>query len=125
MIQPFPAEQRYPGDLYLLIGPDTFSSGIVFATILQDYDLALLIGEPTSDTASFCADVASEMTPLPRTGLLLQISRTCQVRPSGELDANGVQPDVEIKTTLAQRLAGEDPVLDYTLDLIRSLTPTP
>lgn len=118
--EPFDVSQRYTGKLYLLIGPDTFSAAMMFAMILQDYDLALLIGEETRDSASFCANVTSEMLPLPRTGLLYLCSRECFVRPSGVVDDRGVVPDILVETTIEDQIAGIDPVLNYTLELIRS-----
>ena len=60
VIQPFNAKERFQGKLYVLIGPDTFSAAITFATILQDYGLATLIGEETTDTASYCANIVLE-----------------------------------------------------------------
>ncbi|MEZ4641791.1 MAG: S41 family peptidase [Chloroflexota bacterium] len=123
VIQPFATNERYEGKLYLLLGPDTFSAAIILATILQDYDLALLIGEETGDSASFCAQIPSEMLALPRTGLLYNCSRSCQVRPSGVRDDQPVVPDIIVKTTIADEIANYDPVMAYTLEMIRSETP--
>lgn len=120
VIQPFNAAQRFQGKLYVLIGPQTFSAAITFSTILQDYGLATLIGEATSDVASYCANIVLEGTPLPRTGLIYTVSRTCYVRPSGVLDNNPVIPDIVVKTTIEDQIAGRDPVLDYTLEMIRA-----
>jgi len=122
VIQPFNAAERFQGNLYVLIGPDTFSAAITFSTILQDYELATLIGEETNDTASYCANIVLGGTPLPRTGLRYTLSKTCYVRPSGVLDDNPVIPDIVVETTLE---AGRDPVLEYTLDMIRSNMQTP
>jgi hypothetical protein len=120
LIQPFNAAERFQGKLYLLIGPQTNSAAITFATILQDYDLATLIGEETYDVASYCANIVLEGTPLPRTGLMYTLSKTCYVRPSGVLDDLPVIPDIVVKTTIEDQIAGRDPVLEYTLELIRS-----
>ena len=119
VIQPFNAAQRFQGKLYLLIGPQTFSAAITFSTILQDYGLATLIGEETNDVASYCANITLGGTPLPRTGLFYTVSKTCFVRPSGVLDDNPVIPDIVVKTTIEDQIKGRDPVLEYTLNLIR------
>jgi hypothetical protein len=121
-LRPFDVAERYQGQLYVLIGPDTFSGAITLATALQDSGRAQLIGEETLDTASYCANVPTEMLPLPRTGLLYQSSQTCLVRPSGRLNDEGVMPDIIVPTTLADQVAGRDPVLAHTLDMIRRLT---
>ena len=118
-LRPFAVAERYQGQLYVLIGPDTFSGAITLATVLQDTGRAQLIGETTLDSASYCADIASEMLPLPRTGLLYQPSRTCFVRPNGRLNDEGVVPDIVVPSTLADQVAGRDPVLAQTLDMIR------
>ncbi len=119
-IQPFDIPERYKGNLYLLIGPETFSAAITFATMLQDAGLATLIGEKTTDTASYCAKVPKELTPLPRTKLLYRVAKTCYVRPSGVLDDQPVIPDILVETTLQDQIAGKDPVLDYTVKMIRN-----
>jgi hypothetical protein len=117
--KPFNTSLRFKGKIYLLVGSDTFSAAITFATILQDYGLATLIGEETSDTASYCAFISAPF-PLPRTGLNFILSTRCSVRPSGVLDDLPVIPDIVVKTTIEDQIAGRDPVLEYTLNLIRS-----
>jgi C-terminal processing protease CtpA/Prc len=124
LIQPLDIPLRFQGKLYLLIGPDTYSAAITFATILQDYDLAILIGEETITPASYCGYV-SDPVALPRTHLLYQCPASCYIRPNGLYDDRGVIPDVVIETTFQDRIDGRDPVLAYTLDMIRSSPPTP
>jgi C-terminal processing protease CtpA/Prc len=123
VIEPFDTEERFQGRIYLLIGPYSFSAAIIFGNILQDYRLATLIGEETRDTASFCA--MPSQSELPRTKLVYEISTECFVRPSGVLDEKPLVPDISIETTLQDRLNGKDPVLDYTLEIIRNGGPTP
>jgi hypothetical protein len=120
--QPIEQPGRYQGKRYLLVGPKTFSAGITFSTILQGYDLAVLVGEETLSPASFCADARRFEPPtLPRTGLEYQNSHTCFVRPSGEADwQRGVVPDFIVETSIEDMLSGHDPVLEYTLELIHS-----
>ena len=110
--------ERFKGDIYLLIGPKSISAPIILGGILQDYDLAILVGEQTSDTASFCASAVRSV--LPRTKLEYSISTECYVRPNGILDDQPLIPDIPVETTLQDQLAGKDPVLDYTLEMIRS-----
>jgi hypothetical protein len=110
---------RYHGKTYLLIGPDTYSAAVLLATILQDHQLATLVGEETAETSSFCGYVVIGGEPLPRTKLRYMCSRQCLIRPNGIVDDRGVIPDTIVKTTIADQLAGNDPVLDYTLEIIR------
>ncbi len=119
--QPIEQPERYQGKRYLLLGPKTQSAAITFSTILQDNSLAVLLGEETLAPASFCADASRELASLPRTGLPYQNSHTCFVRPSGEADwQRGVVPDFIVETSIEDMLSGHDPVLEYTLELIRS-----
>lgn len=118
--EPSNTPSRFEGTIYLLIGPDTFSAAITFATILQDYDLAILIGEETHDTASYCAFVGEPQI-LSLNSFYL-CSERCFVRPNGVLDENGVIPDIMVETTVLDELDDHDPVLAYTLDLIKSGT---
>jgi C-terminal processing protease CtpA/Prc len=120
--QPIEQPERYQGKRYLLVGPKTQSAAITFSTILQDYDLAVLLGEETLSPASFCARVSPfELPTLPRTGLEYRNSHTCFVRPSGETDwQRGVIPDFIVETSIEDMLSGHDPVLEYTLELIHS-----
>jgi C-terminal processing protease CtpA/Prc len=118
LIEPFDTEARFQGKAYLLIGPYSFSASIIFGNILQDYGLATLIGEETRDTASFCAMPVESQ--LPRTKLVYVISTECFVRPSGILDGQPLTPDIPVETTVQDQLAGKDPVLDYTLEMIHN-----
>ncbi|MFO7585620.1 MAG: S41 family peptidase, partial [Anaerolineales bacterium] len=120
--QPIEQPERYQGKRYLLVGQKTFSAAITFSTILQDYDLAVLLGEETLSPASFCARVSPfELPTLPWTGLEYRNSHACFVRPSGEADwQRGVVPDFIVETSIEDMLSGHDPVLEYTLELIRS-----
>jgi hypothetical protein len=118
LLQPFDTVERFHGKLYLLIGPGTYSSAITFATTLQDYHLATLIGEQTTDTASYCAGITTGS--LPRTKLYYILSRRCFIRPNRVVDDQPVIPDILIENTIQDELAGKDPVLDYTLELIRN-----
>jgi hypothetical protein len=110
---------RYHGKIYLLIGPDTYSAAVLLANILQDHKLATLIGEETAETSSFCAYVMIGGEPLPRTGLKYMVSSQCYIRPNGTVDGRGVIPDMIVETTINDRITGSDPVLDYTLKMIR------
>lgn len=118
--QPIEHPERYQGKLYLLVGQKTFSAAITFSTILQDSSLAVLLGEETLAPASFCAEASRELASLPRTGLGYRNSHTCYVRPSGEADwLRGVVPDFIVETSIEDMISGYDPVLEYTLELIR------
>jgi hypothetical protein len=118
VIEPFDTKERFRGTINLLIGPNSFSAAIIFGNILQDYRLDTLLGEETRDTASFCASPVESV--LPRTKLLYEISTVCYVRPSGVLDDRPLIPDIPVETTIQDQISGKDPVMDYTLKMIRN-----
>ncbi len=117
--QPFTTRYPFRGKIYLLVGSNTYSNGIGFAAILQDHNLAVLIGEKTDDRVSGCGGITIPGLKLPRTGLNYYCSTICFVRPNGVLDDQPMIPDYVVETTVQDQLAGRDPVLDYALDLIR------
>ncbi len=60
------------------------------------------------------------LSELPRTKLVYEISTECFVRPNGVLDDHPLIPDVIVETTINDQITGKDPVLDYTLEMIRN-----
>lgn len=118
VVQPPPRPQRFEGEIYLVIGPNTFSAAITFATTLQDYELATLIGEETLDLASYCAFIPDHAQPI-STFLSYKCSQQCYVRPSGEVNGRGVIPDLIVKPGIEDLRAGNDPVLEFVLEYAR------
>lgn len=90
-VEPMPSDERFDGDTYLLIGPITYSSGIVFATAMQDNGMATLIGAKTGGNANQTAQ--GNLFNLPNSQLRAYIATRLLVRPNGNLDAGGVKPD--------------------------------
>ena len=108
---------RFNGNIYVLIGYQTYSSAILFASAIKDYKLAELIGEETGAPASHFGDILQIQ--LPNTGLSANISHKYFVRPSGKEGTDGVIPD-HIILDKDPVMAGEDKVLDFTKNLILS-----
>lgn len=102
----------FRGELYVLIGPATFSSGNWFATVMQDNKLAKLVGEPTGNAPSSFGDILSFV--LPESGTSFTVSWKRWVRPDPARDpAPCLLPDVAVPRTRASVQAGTDPVLDW------------
>ncbi len=57
---------------------------------------------------------------LPNTGLKCWVSFCYFERPAGFNDKKGVLPDYEVKTTAEHVINGVDPVMEFTLDLIKN-----
>ncbi|MCW9000783.1 MAG: S41 family peptidase [Kangiellaceae bacterium] len=113
---PVDKEKRFQGKAYLLIGPVTYSAGIVFATTLQDYQMATLIGQETGGNANQTAQ--GNLFNLPHSKLRAYVTTRMLVRPSGSLDSGGVKPDVEVELTQRSLEQGTDLSLSQALQMI-------
>jgi len=110
---------RFDGRIYVLIGPATFSSASGFAAVLEDFDIATLIGEETGGLRE-CFGDCPRFT-LPNSGLQFAVShkRFFAPMPMPDDDKRGVIPDVAINDELLARyMDTEDPVLAFTLNMI-------
>lgn len=106
----------YDGDVLVLTDSGTFSSGNWIAVVLDDNDLAQTVGEPTGNAPSSFGDLLT--VPVgDRDDLRLSVSTTRWLRPDASRDpATTLEPDHLVLASVAQRLAGEDPVWDWVLD---------
>jgi len=110
---------RYRGPVCFLIGPDTQSSAMMLANGIEDFDLAPLIGEPTSSPPNYFGEVYR--FELPRTGLGVQASVARFVRANGDAtNPNPVQPDIRVVPTIEQWARGEDAVMARALEWART-----
>lgn len=108
------------GHLFVLIGPDTFSSGEIaveeFHNTFQRFnDLhfnAVLVGEPTGGKPNCYGDVLTFK--LPHSGLLVRYS-TKHFELSEEDDPPSREPDILVKRSWKDYLTGYDPVLETAL----------
>lgn len=99
-------------DLYLLIDGGTFSSAALFAILMRDNHLGMLIGEPTGNPPSFNA---SEIhLDIPHLPYFLNLSTARLIRPDvGAGPAETILPDVLAPMTADALAAGSDPALDF------------
>lgn len=109
---------RFNGQVYVLIGPSTYSTAQGFAAAVQDYKLGTLIGEETGGVASsFGAYMPFD---LPNTRLWVFVSHKRIFRPSGKYDGRGVVPDYEVKQPGEDLEKEIDTVMEFAKELIRS-----
>jgi len=96
------------GRLFTLVGPATFSSGLLAAIDLRHDLKAIAIGERPGEKLNSYGEVRP--LTLPHSRLLLQYSTKYFALVK---DATaGFEPDVVVRTTIGDWLAGRDPVLD-------------
>lgn len=104
---------RYGGRVAVLVDGATGSAAEIFSAVLQEHGRATIIGRKTAG-----AVLASWFHSLPDGGEL-QLSRFDYVTPKGRrLEANGLEPDVPVKRTLADLRAGRDADLEEALRVL-------
>jgi C-terminal processing protease CtpA/Prc len=100
------------GHLYALIGPITYSSGMMAAMDFKDELHAVLVGEPTGGKPNSFGEV--KRATLPNSNLTIYYP-TKYFRPISDGDPESIMPDVTVRLTLEDFLAGRDPVLEAAL----------
>jgi len=84
---------RFEGKVYVAIGPDTYSSAVVMATVFQDFGFGKLVGSGDSVRASQSG--GTRRTTLTNTGLIVVTPRFVLRRPSGAQHPVLLTPDLE------------------------------
>jgi hypothetical protein len=100
-----------PGSVRVLIGHETFSSGLRNALELRVGAHARLYGEPTGGKPNSYGEV--RLLTLPRSGLRIQYSTEAYRQLDG--DPPSLAPDVLVPLTSADYFAGVDAALDRAL----------
>jgi C-terminal processing protease CtpA/Prc len=86
----------FEGKVIVVIGPETFSSAIMFATLVQDNNMATLAGEsPVNGHPTHFGEMYS--TSLPNSQLELRFGVKEWVRPAGRGKENKLLPDIPCK----------------------------
>lgn len=95
-VTPEDVPYRFKGKVIVLIGPHTFSSAILFATLVQDNKIAPLAGEsPAAGHPTHFGEMYSVV--LPHTGLQLRFGVKEWIRPAGRGAVNKLVPDFPCK----------------------------
>jgi len=106
--------RRFQGRIILLIGPSTFSSASLFATLMRDNNFAMLIGQPISQKPSSCGERL--IFDLPESKISASVSCKIFYRPDASKDKDAtLNPDVEIWPSFDDLVQGRDPVFEYAL----------
>ncbi|MFK7959656.1 MAG: S41 family peptidase [Phycisphaerales bacterium] len=111
------AANRFDGRLTVLIGPVNASGATVFAALLDAHRPNVrFVGEPTGGSAEGPTAGTIAFLTLPHSGVQVRVpllrSWVNVPHPPAGL---GVEPDVLIRPTVADWLAGRDPVLEAAL----------
>jgi C-terminal processing protease CtpA/Prc len=86
---------RFAGKVYIMVGGGTFSSAMMFATIVKDNYIATLIGQtPQNGHPDHFGELYNAK--LPNTGLAYRFGVKEWIRPAGKMTDNYLRPDMEI-----------------------------
>jgi len=115
-----PQPNRFKGEVYVLINGCSFSAASVLSSNLKGSGRATFVGEETGGSTNSCVAGNMPSFKLPGSKLqltfgLLEISTPYTTIPDGR----GIMPDVSIKPTLADRLKGVDPELEWVLETLK------
>lgn len=113
-------KNKFKGKVYLLIGPNTFSSASWLATLASDNNLFTIVGEPISQKPTSFGDFL--ILKLPNTKILCGISHKIFYRPDTSKNAECcLFPDIEIKVTYEDYKNGKDLAFDWILEDISKI----
>jgi hypothetical protein len=102
------------GRLFVLIGRATFSAAANFAADMDRYTKATFVGEPTGGFVRGYGDTTAIV--LPKSGIVVHIAARYWDFRKGPGDRRlAVNADRKVNVTLADFLAGRDPVLAAAL----------
>jgi predicted nucleic acid-binding protein len=107
--------RRFGGEVYVLVNRHSYSNAVSVAAIAQDYGFATVLGETTADLANTYG--AMEHFTLPHSGIRVGFPKARILRPSGDVEADQVVPDVAINSPLESRT---DVVLERALEIIKA-----
>jgi len=105
------------GKLFVLIGRYTLSAGVVLANKLQLQTKAIFIGEPTAQGSAFYAN--PDFVFLPHSKMLILVSTTSTTRAQAIWPfetGTEIAPDIEVKYTHEDYLAGKDPAIEAVMN---------
>lgn len=114
---PKKVKNRFNGQVYVLIGPNTHSAAMMMANAIEDFDLGILVGEPTKSIPRELSNALPLKTPNAKVAFV--VPATLFTRANG--DANNyepVKPDVFIETTPEDVQLKRDSVMQYVLGKI-------
>ncbi len=100
MVPPASEPLRFAGQVYLLIGPGTYSQAIAFAAAAQDHAVATLAGEPTEGPANQTGQV--QLLAATHTKLEAMAPLYVFTRASGEVGSAVLEPEIDISDRPAQ-----------------------
>jgi len=117
---PNKVKNKFSGQVYVLIGPNTHSAAMMIANAIEDFDLGILVGEPTKSIPRELSNALPLKTPHAKIAFV--VPATLFTRANG--DANNfepVKPHVMINTsTEVIDQKASDPAMQYIIEKIKN-----
>ncbi len=108
-------QHSYNRPVLVLVDQSTFSTAAIFAGVIKQYRLGVLIGEETGGLVSSFGDPLN--FPLPNSELMLGVSRAYFEGVGGADRQRGILPDHEVPPTPQDLEAGRDTALLHALSI--------
>lgn len=116
-----PSKKTFKGNVYVLIGGNTFSAASAFALNSKNDKEIILIGEETGGGYYFHTAQYSALYELPNSKIMVRmpfVKIDKHVLDHSVPKGSGVLPDVEVKLTVKDLIDGKDSQLDYIIKRI-------
>lgn len=108
LITPQWKKDKYDGEVYLLIGPGTYSSANMLADAFKTYNIGTLVGQPTGERVNDFGE--QKIYILPNSQLPISYTIAYDIGADGDPNhLSTVEPDIEV----------DQDALQYTLGLIK------
>lgn len=117
IVKPGANPLRFSGQVYVLSGRKTFSSGQMFLAVVKDNKLATVIGEETNEPG--CSAGEQYRFNLPNSRLRVASSTRYWTPPGGCNGERGIVPNVLVTERASNYLTEKDVILETTLSLIK------
>ena len=107
-------ELEQPGNLFVLIGPQTFSAGTLLAIDLEKYSKAVFIGQPTGGAIQNFGN--HQPVKLPKSGLTVLVATKYYQNDGPNDDRPFVAPQLAASMSAADYVAGRDQAVELALN---------
>lgn len=104
---------RFHGAVYALIGPNNYSSGTEFASVIKDYHRGTIVGQDTGGSPNEYGNPYEFV--LPHSHLGVRVATNYSIRPNGDKSPGPLKPDIEVVPTIETLGVGTDEVLAAAL----------
>ncbi|MEM6803060.1 MAG: S41 family peptidase [Bacteroidota bacterium] len=114
----------YSGKLYILQGGWSFSASGMFTGLLKNYKKGIIIGEEAGGNPHTQVGDFEQMLVLPHSKVRMRIPLFYErMAVDFENSGHGLTPQHIIRPSIEDKIKGKDPVMDFTLELIRKTKP--